>query len=61
MHGVWYSLPTSAYTNACWSFDVAEVNIDLLRGALAMRARQYDQDSIAWLSGETEFIAGEKQ
>ena len=62
VHGEWYSSLTSQWQNACWAL---EFNCDTLgstdliivfRHNLSDIARRYEQKSIAWLEGETEFI-----
>lgn len=59
VYGVWHSMPASPYVNACWAVEIDPAVEALLKDDLARLARKYRQDSIAWLSGETEFITPE--
>jgi hypothetical protein len=55
-HGVWFSLPTSAYQNACWLIEVkSEYEADIRRG-LRDLAGEFRQDSIAWAEATTELL-----
>lgn len=63
VHGAWFSLPHSAYQNACWCFSVIEDDTEpgnreiyRLRRELRRLAGQYRQDSIAWAVAEPEFL-----
>lgn len=58
VYGRWHSLPATPYVNACWAIGVPEDLLDPLKFVLGELARKFRQDSIAWLAGETEFIAG---
>jgi hypothetical protein len=59
VHGRWHSLPHEPWQNACWC---AEWHEDLapelaaLKRMLAIAARDYGQDSIAWAEATTTFI-----
>lgn len=58
-HGIWYSLPTSRYQNACWCFTYEphdEPAAETLKAELAGLASRFDQDSIAWAVAEIEFL-----
>lgn len=56
IYGEWYSLPDSEYQNACIAFDVDDSNLKELRYELRDWCDDYDQDSIAFTEGQTEFI-----
>lgn len=61
MHGTWHSPPAAGYQSAAWTFDVSGGShgistADDLKARLALIATKYRQDSIAWLTGDTEFI-----
>lgn len=67
IHGEWFSASAAPFQNAGWCFQIedrhaymnpADVRADI-RKKLAEAARLYQQDSIAWLEGETEFIKTE--
>jgi hypothetical protein len=46
--GAWISSPVSPFQNACWCVELT-VPLELrLRRTLALAARDWDQDSIAW-------------
>lgn len=60
VHGRWHSLPAEPWQNACWC---AEWHVDLahvvaaFRRKLGLIARQYRQDSIAWVAAShVEFL-----
>lgn len=58
IHGRWFSTPVGPYQNAAWCFDLYRPGSSIdLKNALSELARRYDQDSIAWLAGTTEFIS----
>jgi len=42
------------WQNAAWVFNVSETSD--LKSEIAKIRMKYDQDSVAWLEGETEFI-----
>lgn len=44
------------WQNACWWVECQDENSHMLKGRLTAIRRKYSQDSIAWLSGEVEFI-----
>lgn len=46
----------SPYQNACWWIEVDKNKIYSIRSVLREIKYKFNQDSIAWLSGETEFI-----
>lgn len=58
VYGIWHSLPVTPYVNACWAVEVWHE--EELRQGLAALAREFRQDSIALLMGETEFIEAAK-
>lgn len=59
VHGRWYSLATEPWQNACWCAewheDLAHV-LKALKRDLAIIARAYRQESIAWAEATTTFI-----
>ncbi len=59
VYGAWVSPSTAPYQNAAWAFEepLADVT-QALRVALSGYAALYDQDSIAWCRGFTDFIEG---
>lgn len=56
VHGAFLSLPNSKYQNASWTVNVRKDYLTYLKQDLAVVRTRFQQDSIAWLSGETEFI-----
>lgn len=56
IYGEWYSLPDSEYQNACIAFDLVDSDLAELRIDLKTYCDDYDQDSIAFTEGQTEFI-----
>lgn len=58
VHGAWFSLPNARWQNACWAFDMGPHSAyrDRLRERLAILAKHYSQDSIAWNESKTEFL-----
>lgn len=56
IHFAGTSNPTAPWQNACWVFDIDEEDFFGLKQELRSIAHQYNQDSIAWTVGETEFI-----
>lgn len=57
VYGRWHSLPATPYVNACWAVEIPDEHVDALKDALGRLAAKFRQDSIAWLDGQTEFIA----
>lgn len=55
-HG--YSPGDKPWQNAAWYFDIDASVSEELKPTLAAIAQRYDQDSVAWLIGRTEFVAG---
>lgn len=53
-----YSVPTASWQNACWIIQVPEEHIHQIGFELSRIADKYQQDSIALLIGETEFVSG---
>lgn len=45
VHGVWTSIPTSPYQNACWCFEVDDDLVKVVRVELAMIRKGHQQDS----------------
>jgi len=45
------------WQNVAWLFDCQEENIAFLKFSLAVLCRQYEQDSIAYIEGETVFLS----
>lgn len=48
-HGVWFSNPNSQWQNACYCFEILEEKIPEMKKQLTVLARQYGQESIAWV------------
>lgn len=46
----------SMYQNACWWINIDKTEIHSIRSVLMQIRINFKQDSIAWLSGKTEFI-----
>lgn len=60
VHFQGFSEAMAAWQNAAWCFEISDDQIDKLKDKLAIAAADFNQDSIAWLEGETEFIAANK-
>ncbi len=59
VHGEWVSAADAPWQNACWCIeDPTPDTITTIRDRLAELADEYGQDSIAWVTGDTEFITG---
>lgn len=58
VHGQWVSEPASAWQNACWCVEVADVTVaEYIRSKLIRLAEDFRQDSIAWAEAPvTEFL-----
>lgn len=56
IHGVFLSESSSEYQNACWIFEIEERIAERLKRYLGHRAKQFEQDSVAWLQGSTQFL-----
>lgn len=58
VHGEWYSEPSSAYQNACWSVEIKAAHLaDALKTRLSYLAKEFKQDSIVWaVAPNPEFI-----
>lgn len=55
--GEWYSLPDSAYQNACMAVEVLPDDVDALMERLTDVRETYGQASVAWaVAPKTEFI-----
>ena len=52
-----FSPGDEAWQNACWMLDIDEADLTSLRESLAGAAKLYEQDSIALIVGETEFVS----
>ena len=59
VHGVWMSASASPFQNAAWAFELEPFQRAGLRRQLATIAAQYEQESVAWLEGTTQFILAE--
>lgn len=57
VHFAGYSSGDNPWQNACWMADIKEDNIPYLRERLADLTEIYNQDSIALIVGETEFVS----
>lgn len=59
VHGRWHAYPGTRWQNASWLLQVDErmqPHLADLRDDLRILCGRYEQDSIAWVTGETEFI-----
>ncbi len=56
VHGEWFSGPRAQWQNACWCIEIAPEEVDQLRFSLALHAKMFRQDSIAWAEAQTTFI-----
>ena len=61
IHFSGYSNPVAPWQNACWSFDLEEIQAAELRASLAMLARQCGQRAIAWAVGTNDMIWGTRE
>lgn len=44
------------WQSLCWWIDIRDEQVSSLKHSLDLVRRRFDQDSIAWLEGHTEFI-----
>lgn len=51
-----YSLPTDPWENACYIFSLHEKDIPQFKNKLELIRKDFNQDSVAWLEGETYFV-----
>lgn len=59
VHGRWHAYPGTPWQNASWLLQVDGAMLphtEYLRDDLRILCARYEQDSIAWVTGETEFI-----
>lgn len=57
VHGVWQSGSAAPYQNACWCIELRSDDVPDLKSRLAVAAKYYRQNSIAWAEvPTTEFI-----
>ena len=57
IHGEYFSLPTSPWQNACWWLQLTDpLDVNALRISLGQLREEFEQTSIAWLAGGTEFL-----
>lgn len=56
IHFTGSSLPFELWQNAAFIFVCRDSDILELKDALALRGKHYDQDSVAFTVGDTEFI-----
>lgn len=57
VHGEWYSLPMSAWQNACWCVEIHADRSENLRERLRLLARTFGQDAITWAEAMVEMLA----
>jgi hypothetical protein len=50
------SYPTESWQNACFVWAVPDENIEKVKDAVKEIRQRYQQDSVAWLEGSTEFV-----
>lgn len=53
-----FSLPMEIWQNACWVFEIGNTQSTRLRDEIKQLCSEFNQDSIAWTEGVTEFING---
>lgn len=58
VYGIWHSSPVSQFQNMCLAVgELTEETSEALKASLAILAKEYDQDSIAWAEVlATEFV-----
>lgn len=56
IHFSGFSLPNSRWQNGCWVFGLDDSKIDGLKRRLSNIAKRFDQDSIAFVVGETFLV-----
>lgn len=56
VYGTFYTEPASYWQSACWSAEIPEAQMPLLRARLAALAKGYRQDSIALVIGPVSMI-----
>lgn len=57
IHGTFYSAPAAPWQNACWVFDISrERTMNTFCKQITDIARLFQQDSVAMLRGDTEFL-----
>lgn len=50
------SYSASPYQNAAWVINIEDDDSELLKDELTGMRKQFNQDSIAWIEGITEFV-----
>lgn len=56
IHGEWYSASDSEYQNACFCIESKAGDMKGLKEQLVRLKKYYNQESIAWVVAETEFL-----
>lgn len=56
MFGEWHSQPADSWQNACFCVAVGEQREGHLKVLLRELAARYRQDSISWVTGDTEHL-----
>lgn len=56
VHGEWLTPPDSRWQGACWWVALVDDRADAFKAKLRRAAADSHQDSIAWLSGESEML-----
>lgn len=57
VHSAWQSQPSAPYQNACWCIELRAADVPDLKSRLAVAAKYYRQNSIAWAEvSAAEFI-----
>ena len=54
--GAWASFPDRPFQNACFAFEPIDGNLHPLKHSLRILATLFDQDSIALVEGDVEFL-----
>lgn len=50
------SIPTESHQNACWVVNIEDEDLEKVKLHISDIGLQYEQDTIAWTEGITEFI-----
>lgn len=56
VHFSGFSLPDAAWQNACYVAEFEESTVVLFKSQVEELRKQFRQESVAWLEGETTFV-----
>lgn len=56
IHFSGFSAQDAQWQNACWVIEVSEEDMKWMKDKIAFIRSRYKQDSVAWTTGETEFL-----